>query len=82
MHVNNELSEFSLHVNKMQDFHLSVVNQLQVNIIDEEFYPVLATLEPYSVFTSELIAEPIQASFCCSQLNSVAFFKKPSFLAK
>lgn len=59
MHVNNELFEFSLQVNKIQDFHLSVVHQLQVNIINEEFYPVLATLELSSVFTSESIAETV-----------------------
>lgn len=55
--MNNELFEFSLDVNKTQGFHLSVVYQLQENIINEEFYPVLATLELSSVFTRESVAE-------------------------
>lgn len=35
---NNELFRFSIHANKIQGFCLNVVHQLQVSMINSEFY--------------------------------------------
>lgn len=39
-----------------QDFHLNELRQLQVSIINAEFYPVLVTLELSLVFSNDSIA--------------------------
>lgn len=45
-----------LYMQITQDFHLNELRQLQVSIINAEFYPVLVTLELSLVFSNESIA--------------------------